>query len=274
VASLPDSREVARAFETREFVVVADSFLTDTARRATLVLPTTTLLEDEDVMGAYGHHYLASSRPVARRPGGVKTDLEIAQLLAGRIDALSGSRIAETIAGTHEAWKRRLLRNVEPLGATLEAIESAPVRNPLAPHVLWPDRRFPTATGRMQLITALAPAAPHEPGFPLWLFSNAHEHSQCTQWADPMHQPPPATCHPEAAPGFRDGEVVWIESALGRMKAKLKFDHAQRKDLVIVPKGGHLDVGTCANALVRARLTDAGEGAAYMDCRVRILKKE
>ena len=40
VAMLPDSATVARAFETRELVVVADSFLTDTARRAHLVLPT------------------------------------------------------------------------------------------------------------------------------------------------------------------------------------------------------------------------------------------
>jgi hypothetical protein len=41
---------------------------------------------------------------------------------------------------------------------------------------------------------------------------------------------------------------------------------------VIVPKGGNYDRGNCANVLVRARLTDAGEGAAYLDCRVRFAK--
>ncbi len=56
VAMLPDSSAVARALETRELVVVVDSFLTDTARRATVVLPTTTLVEDDDLLGAYGHH--------------------------------------------------------------------------------------------------------------------------------------------------------------------------------------------------------------------------
>jgi hypothetical protein len=36
-------------------------------------------------------------------------------------------------------------------------------------------------------------------------------------------------------------------------------------------KGGWLHRGRCANALVRARLTDAGEGAAYYDTPVRLL---
>jgi len=57
---------------------------------------------------------------------------------------------------------------------------------------------------------------------------------------------------------------------VGRLRAKLTFDPTQRRDVVIVPKGGHLDSGTSANALIRARTTDAGEGAAYLDCRVRI----
>ena len=52
----------------------------------------------------------------------------------------------------------------------------------------------------------------------------------------------------------------------------LRLDPSQRRDVVIVPKGGHFDSGTCANALVPARATDAGEGAAYLDCRVRIVR--
>ncbi|HTS02018.1 MAG TPA: molybdopterin dinucleotide binding domain-containing protein, partial [Thermoanaerobaculia bacterium] len=72
--------------------------------------------------------------------------------------------------------------------------------------------------------------------------------------------------------GFGDGEVVRLESAIGSMRARLRFDAAQRPDVVIVPKGGNYDRGNCANVLVRARLTDAGEGAAYQDCRVRLAK--
>ena len=56
---------------------------------------------------------------------------------------------------------------------------------------------------------------------------------------------------------------------MGSIRVRLRFDPAQRPDVVIVPKGGSYDRGNCANALVRARLTDDGEGAAYLDCRVR-----
>jgi anaerobic selenocysteine-containing dehydrogenase len=117
-----------------------------------------------------------------------------------------------------------------------------------------------------------APASPpEEPGFPLWLFSNSTERSQSSQWDG---EPPallPATCHPDAtrAPGLSDGDEAFLESALGRLRVRVVHDGAQRRDVVLVPKGGHFDSGTCANALVAARTTDAGEGAAYLDCRVR-----
>jgi anaerobic selenocysteine-containing dehydrogenase len=52
VAMLPDSHTVKRALETRELTVVVDAFMTDTARAAHVVLPTTTMLEDDDLVGA------------------------------------------------------------------------------------------------------------------------------------------------------------------------------------------------------------------------------
>ena len=42
-------------------------------------------------------------------------------------------------------------------------------------------------------------------------------------------------------------------------------------DVALAPKGGHFDAGRAANALLRARLTDFGEGAALYDERVRIV---
>ena len=77
VAMLPDSETVAEALRSREFTVVVDSFLTDTARCADLVLPTTTFLEEDDLIGAYGHHYLAEVHPVIEPPDGVLSDHEI-----------------------------------------------------------------------------------------------------------------------------------------------------------------------------------------------------
>ncbi len=113
VAMLPDSEAVARALRTRELTVVVDSFMTDSALEADLVLPTTTMLEDDDLVGAYGHHYLGELRPVVPAPAGVKTDNEIIRELASRVGL--GDEFADDV-GT---WKRRLLRRVAPLGADL-----------------------------------------------------------------------------------------------------------------------------------------------------------
>ena len=118
----------------------------------------------------------------------------------------------------------------------------------------------------------MPPEPPEEPGYTLWLFSNSTERAQSSQWAGPEPEVLIATCHPDAANGFSDGSLVVLESAVGRVRARLSFDPSQRRDVVIVPKGGHYDAGTSANALIRARATDAGEGAAYQDCRVRIVR--
>jgi anaerobic selenocysteine-containing dehydrogenase len=116
VAMLPQSHTVAEAIRTREFVVVVDSFLTDTAELADLVLPTTTLLEAEDVLGSYGHHYLGVARPVVPRPENVRSDLEIAQELARRVG------LEQELAGTARQWQERLTNpKLAPHGVTLDA---------------------------------------------------------------------------------------------------------------------------------------------------------
>jgi anaerobic selenocysteine-containing dehydrogenase len=276
VAMLPDSATVARALETRELLVVVDPFLTDTARRATVVFPTTTLVEDDDLLGSYGHHFLGASTPVVAPPPGVLTDLEIVQALAQVIDEKTGARDEEKISlkvrGTAREWKKRLLSRVEAAGVTLEQLERASVRHPFAEAILFGDRKFATPSGRVNLIHTLPVVPPEEPGFPLWLFSNSTEQSQSSQWAIPEPDLIHATCHPSAAPGFADGEVVRLESGIGSIRVRLRFDPVQRPDVVIVPKGGSYDRGNSANVLVKARLTDAGEGAAYLDCRVRFAR--
>ncbi|WP_437947517.1 molybdopterin-dependent oxidoreductase [Sorangium sp. So ce296] len=267
VAMLPDSRAVAEALATRELVVVADSFLTDTARLAHLVLPTRTLLEADDVLGAYGHHYLGVATPVVPPPDGVKSDLEIMQALARRVG------LGDALDGSARDWKRRVAEpKLAPLGVTLEALERGPVRNPLAPKVLFEDRKFPTASGRVNLITE-APEEREDPDareLPLSLMALSTDKSQSSQWARPAQGPAVVTVHPDAAGGVADGAVCRIVSRVGAMTVRLRHDPAQRRDVALIPKGGHLHDGRCANALIRARTTDIGEGGALYEERVRI----
>jgi anaerobic selenocysteine-containing dehydrogenase len=69
VAMLPDSGSLRAALAHSEFNVVVDTHPTDTTDCADLVLPTLTLLEDSDVLGAYGNHWLRVSEPALPAPG-------------------------------------------------------------------------------------------------------------------------------------------------------------------------------------------------------------
>ncbi len=81
------------------------------------------------------------------------------------------------------------------------------------------------------------------------------------------------TVHPDAASRIGDGAQCLMESAIGSMLVQLRHDRRQRRDMAIVPKGGHLKDGRCANVLLRARTTDLGEGGTLYDERVRLVRE-
>jgi anaerobic selenocysteine-containing dehydrogenase len=260
VAMLPESETTARALASRELVVVADSFLTDTARLAHLVLPTETLLEADDLLGAYGHHWVGVARPVAQRPPEVRSDLEIMQGLAAR------TGLAHAMAGDARSWKQRLLRP----GLSLDELERGAQRSPHSPQVLFADRRFKTASGKVNLIADAPPSEARSAQYPLWLLSLSTEKSQSSQWAVQQVGPAEVRVHPDAAAGLPDGAEAVLESAVSSLRVRVRHDARQRRDVALMAKGGHLRDGRCANVLLRARATDLGEGGALYDEGVRL----
>jgi len=269
VCMLPDSGNVARAFEETEFVVVVDPLLTDTGRRADLVFPAPTLLEDDDLLGAYGHHFLMESRPVVPPPEGVLHEVTLFQELARRVG------LEAEMAGSVDDYKQRLLGRVAPAGITLEALrDQGPLRNPEVGPLRFPDGKVATASGRVNLLTTVpeppGEATEQEP-YPLWLFSNSTKQSQASQWASADRREKTwVLVHPDAVPGATEGQEVCVESPMGSLTAELRLDPDQRRDVAIMPKGGHYDRGHSANALIAAAPTDLGMGAAYLECRVRV----
>ncbi len=274
VVMLPDARLVEQALSSREFVVVVDPFFTDTARLADIVLPTTTLLEADDLVGAYGHHHVGVARPAALRPAGVLDDLEIVQALAKRVG------LDAQLAGTARQWQERLIAPAaRSAGMTLEGLEAAPMRNPLSPHVLFADGRVPTASGRVNLMTTVPQGPQVSPAYPLLLLSLSSDRSQSSQWSRASDGPSggPTVCavHPTVADGagVGDGQVARLESEIGAIDVRIRVDPHQRADVAIVPKGGHLSTGHSANVLIRAALTDMGEGGALYDQPVRLIAR-
>ncbi len=270
VAMLPESGRIAEALLSRELVVVVDRWLSDTASVAHVVLPVNTLLEADDLVGAYGHHYLGATLPVVPSPDGVKSDLEIFQALAVHVGQ------HEYPQGTARELKERLVgQGLRDQGVTLATLEEKAVRNPLAAPVLFEGRRFATPDAKVHLISdGPSDFAEGDREFPLWLLSLSTPKSQSSQWAKAPPKLLDVTVHPSAAVGIANGGLGWLESRVGRLKVTVIHDAKQRRDVALVPKGGHYRDGSAANAIIAARLTDLGEGGALYEERVRLVGRD
>lgn len=261
VAMLPDSESVAEALRTREFTVVVDPFLTDTARCADLVIPTTTFLEEDDFVGAYGHHYLAEVNPVVEPPDGVLSDHEIFRELSRRLG------IADNFDLDTDVWKQRLLSKLNGAGITRQDFSNGCVKNPFTADVLFADRRFNTPTGRINLIRKLHPDLTRMPAErSLFVTALSTNKSQAAQWpSETQVGPADAVVNPSSVPDCQDGDVVNLTTDRGSMQARIRFDKRQRPDMILMEKGGWHSAGRSANSIIRAELTDDGECAVYYD---------
>lgn len=267
VSMLPESLSVRRALEKTEFVVVVDTHPTDTTDVADLVLPTLTLLEDDDLLGAYGNHYLRVSRPTLAPPGEARHELAIWQGLAERLG------LGDLLAGTPRDIKRRFMTHLEAADVHLEDLENAPVRNPLAADVLFADRVFPRPGGKVNLLTEEAVSLREdEPGFPLRLLAVSTPKAQSSQWCtDVPEGPATVRVHPRAAGGFADGAEAVLESSVGTLPVRVRHDDGVHPTVALMDKGGMLRDGRGVNALVAAEHTDGGFGAVYYDQPVRLV---
>jgi anaerobic selenocysteine-containing dehydrogenase len=282
VSMLPDSESVRRALLGTEFTVVVDTHPTDTTDCAHLVLPTLTLLEDSDVLGAYGNHWLRVSEPAVAPPGagpaagaaldaraaGPRHELHILQGLAERLG------LAAALAGSIDDWKRRLLARLEPEGVGLERLRQGPTRNPFAARVLFDDGRVPTPSGRVDLL-AEAPLPPPTPSaeWPLLLLAVSVPKAQSSQWSVVLPAgPAELRVHPDAAAGLDDGERGRLQSRVATLEVVVRHDATLRRDTALMAKGGMLRDGRCANLLVSATESDEGGGAAYYDEPVRLVR--
>ncbi len=264
ISMLPDANVVREAFRKVDFKVVVDTHPTDTTDIADLVLPTLTLLEDDDLLGSYGNHYLRASTPVLSPPAQTKHELHIWQALAQRLG------VGEVMDGSIQDWKRRATRRLQAAGVAVEALEAGPQKNPFVKPVLFGNRRFETLTGRVNLIRTTPERLLPDAEYPLLLLAVSTPKAQSSQQAYPVSGVPVVRVHPSVAAEIGDGQQACLQSRQGSLTVLIQADPKVRADVALMDKGGMFRDGRCVNALVRASETDDGGGAAYYDEPVRL----
>jgi anaerobic selenocysteine-containing dehydrogenase len=157
VNQAPDSRQTARAFESVEFKVVVDAFMNDTAQRADLILPSTLMLEQEDIIGSYLHEYVQHVRPALVSPADARDDMWILTQIGKRLDPPVELPDTETCLQKSLDWPC--------LQITLEELRRKGCAKADRPEIAYADLAFDHPDGRYRFPLIL-PGAKKRHSFP------------------------------------------------------------------------------------------------------------
>jgi len=268
VNQMPDSLATRQALARLGFVVVVDQFVTDTAECADVVLPSTTMLEEEDFLPSYGHLWMQLMQPVVSPIGECRSDLQILQGLAERLG------FGPEMAGSPAEWIDQIAAPFP--GVSYDTLRAAGGRliPDDTPPVPWASGVFKTPNGRFAFPRHFDDDPVMAPEGHLHLVFLATEHAINSQ-IDEERQRDLAwvRVHPRtaAAHGVVEGEAVMLLSPRGgRLNVRVALDAGTRPDTVVATKGDWLKHGRGFNVLTEPRYT-AGTGTAFNQNYVRLV---
>jgi anaerobic selenocysteine-containing dehydrogenase len=265
VNQAPASVETAGAFESVDFKVVVDAFMTDTAERADLILPCTLMLEQEDVVGSYLHEYVHHAARVLDPPGEARSDYWILSELGKRLDP------PILLPDPEQCFRWSL--DTPFLDVSLEQLRERNSVRARRPLVAYSGMNFDHADGKYHLPGAFHDEPSPPAGFPLRLLTlirREHLHSQIP--AEEQKIPPVIQLSPDcpALAELRPDRRIHLVSPLGRMEVRVELQEGIHPETVIYRRGDWWKLGGGANRLIEAGLTDLGGGASYYDQYVRL----
>jgi len=265
VNQAPDSQQLIKAFVGVDFKVVVDAFMNDTAQQADLVLPSTLILEQEDIIGSYLHEQVQYVCPVLPAPGEARNDYGILSEIARRLDPPLDLPTAEECL--------RAALDSPFLSTTLEEIQNCGCVRSNRPEIAYAGLRFVHQDGKYRF-PYLLHAEPEPPAeYPLRLLTLVRRkaiHSQMLP--EDQKQPPVVWVAPES-PCLNDlnfEKPVALVSPLGRLTVSVQTLPELHPDVVIYRRGDWISQGGGVNQLIAAGLTDIGSGAAFYDQYVRL----
>jgi anaerobic selenocysteine-containing dehydrogenase len=260
-----DSHAIIRAFERTPFKVVVDAFFTDTAERADLVLPSTLMLEQEDIIGSFLHEYVQYVNVVCNPPEGVKDDYTILTELGKRLNP-------PILLPDFETCLKTALETPF-LDVSLEAIRENHFTRAHRPSIPYADMRFDHSDGKYRFPITIHSEPISPDGFPLRLLTLVRRdvmHSQILP--DRRKELPKAWISPECPVWSQldEDKNIYLISPKGKLRVHLKRLPGLHPETVLYRRGDWMKFGGGVNQIIEAGLTDMGNGAAFYDQYVRL----
>lgn len=299
VAVCPESAKVIAGFRREDlFCVVMDSFLTDTADYADIVLPATTQLEHTDVHKSYGHLYVLANNPAIAPVGESLPNSEVFRRLAARMGFEE-----PCFCDSDEDLCRQALRSASPRmrGIAWDTVKESGWQRLSVPKRFAPfaEGGFPTPSGKCEFYSESlarqgmdplpfynppAESASSNPDlarrYPLAFLSPPARNFLNSSFANlkrfrDLEGGPRLEMHPEdaAARGIRDGDTVRVFNARGGFTLTARVNGKPRRGVVVAPSvwwKKYSPDGRNANDVTGQRVTDLGGGATFYDCLVEV----
>ncbi|AZU64775.1 molybdopterin-dependent oxidoreductase [Neobacillus mesonae] len=291
LTQVPDSTMVEKAFSSVETVVVIEQFMTDTAKLADYVLPTTTAFEEEDFYYSSMYHHYVNYGPklVQETPGKVQSDLWIWTELAQRLG------FGEDFNFTRDEWLNMTLKPLKDKGLSLEKLKEKSTLELPVTKIPWQERNFATPSGKFEFTSQLG----QQKGFPGELTFALPDESK---WSNPelaaKYPYSLLTIHPlrsnhsqnyhllgekvklkvEIAPniadnlGLQNGDQVRVWNDRGEVKGFISILSAAHPNTMNIDEGIWRRFGGPVNNLTSSRESDNGLGSTVYDCLVNLEK--
>jgi anaerobic selenocysteine-containing dehydrogenase len=268
------------------FTVVHDLFITETARFADLVLPSTSSYENMDFYTSYWHQYIQLQKPVIEKYGESKSNVEVFQLLAKGM----GFDDPELNASEQELIEEALNFPENPFlkGISLDLlVEKDFMKADFRP--LFPGA-LPTPSGKIELYSekmakeGLPPLPTFHPieiefdlpfqfvpgpnhNFLNSTFSNQTKH-QSLEKKHSLYM----NLEDAEKLGIQEGDLVKIWNHRGEIELQVSVGNSVLPGVVVSQGLWSQDAARLVNKLTPDRLSDMGGGATFFSGRVNVKK--
>ncbi len=272
VNQAPDADTTIRAMKTIPFKVVIDSFMTDTAALADVILPCALDYEREEIVGSCLHNWVNYARPVFPPWKDTRCDFDIMSALAQRL----GIAFPRREMLLEEALDTPPMKH---LSHPLKELKEKGFVKAVHPPIAWEGLIFAHKDKKYRLPTALT----HEPAPPqnfpmhlLTLVSKKAIHSQLSEKEFTAQENTPQLLevwiNPDSSHLTRiDLNLpVHLVTPLGSMPVQIKWLKDLHPLALVIRRGGWLKHNRCVNRLIEPAITDMGETAAYYSQYARL----
>jgi anaerobic selenocysteine-containing dehydrogenase len=291
MTSNPNINLLARAMNKLDLIVIADLFLTDTARMADIILPATSMFEYYDLITGYGHSYIQLQQKLIEPPGECKHESEIYRML-GKKFGFNLDYLPENNLNTIEK-----IIGSSNLNTNIKELKEKPYLHPSYQEIAFGNLKVNTPTQKIEFFSQRTRdrwgedplpvysepvenkySSPNTYNkYPLSLISSHAHNKMNSQFSDMsiLKEEPFVWINPHDAVkrGINENDKVRIYNERGSLILKAILTKKVTPGIVHIFFGWWDGVHQAnINKLIRDYISDIGYGTAFHNCLVEIQK--